>query len=321
MSAARMPLALAMTTTAAAVVMAGAAAAERGTTPMDTALITTVAALLALGAHLLPALARMGGRRVPRAAVWPLWLGCIAATLYGHSHFMLSASQRAGDARAEAVGSSHAAQALQAELAAISARPLAQVAADKATADGRAAQALAALARCEQGAGAGHCPAAAAQATSNQAKATGLGLELAQAQHAAELRSRLVAAAGEQDGAQQRAATDPVDAALAQLTGWPLAGLSLGLAVMQALLLDLLAALLWSMALAGTGEAETKNENVFVFGNDDTAMVPPAPARQRPGFPARMPHPTVPAPEPARRAGERPRRWAWQWPMAQAQPH
>ena len=185
-----------------------------------------------------------------------------------------SASHRAGGVRADAVSVSAHAQALQSELEAIQTRPLALVSADVATAAGRAAGADASLTRCEH-ATPGQCGQAKANAKATQARAAALADELEQARRGAALRSALADEAGRHDSARAGAAEDPVAYALATLTGTSAGAWSTGISVLSAVLVELLAALLWSVGLSKApaipiSEARTRRK---VIATEKTAAL------------------------------------------------
>lgn len=93
-------LAVAATVTAACLsIMAGW---QRGGFLAERVLWIAVGVVLVVAAHLLPALVRAHGWRV-RAVGALLWIGCIAATCYGHAAFFLMAQKHAGELRAAAV--------------------------------------------------------------------------------------------------------------------------------------------------------------------------------------------------------------------------
>lgn len=262
MNTQRITLALAAITTAVGVVMAGVAAAEQAGTRLDVALMVAVAVVVALGAHMLPALA---GRRW---AAWLLWVGCLLATLYGHSHFFTTAGQRAGAERAGAVAASSKSAELRAELGAIKARPLAEVAAAQAQAVGKLARAEAALAQCEAKTP-GKCLRAGAAVTVERANVEALAVESGQAKRATELRALLAAEAALQDAGRAVAAADPVDAKIAQLTGVQAASVGFVMSLAKSLIVEMMAALLWAIALKPAATA------------DEPAQVEAAPVRRR----------------------------------------
>ena len=230
---------LATAVSAVGIAMAAAAASERGATSTDRGLIIAVACVLALGTHLLPALSR-------QRAAWALWAACLIGTAWNHTAFFTGASQRAGQARADAVRESGQGQALRDELEQISARPIAMVATDLGAARSRAA-AVAVAARCDQAKAA--CRRAVATSAAASARVDALTEELEQARRAADLRSRVTSDAGVRDAERSAAAQDQVAATLSRLTGLPAELLSTGMSVLSSLIVELLAALLWSEAI------------------------------------------------------------------------
>ena len=247
---------LALATTAVALALAAAAALERvgpGSALRADALLTiATAVMLALGAQLLPAF----GRR--RLWVWPLWLACLLATLYGHAHFFAASAERAGSARAVALSEPLQLAAWREELQAIEARPLATVAAERAVAQARVAQAEAVWRACERlvpsgppGLAASSCARSRAALESQQARAQAVQVEWTEAQRAQELRAQLSSASARLDEARQQASQNPVDRALVDLTGLPSLNLALLSSLAQSLLVELLSALLWWVAASG----------------------------------------------------------------------
>lgn len=317
----RLALSAAAITSGVGLAMAAAAALERGGSLIDRTLIAAISCVLVLGAHLLPTLSRGALARL-------LWLGCVLLTAWNHASFFTAASLRAGSVRAEAVETRAQARALQADLDAIAARPLAAVSADLATAQARASAAAIALERCRAGAPHPAVPPAAAVAASaalpggclrladaaEQARrrSEALGVEQGEARRAAELRQRLVDAAARQDQARDLAALDPVSRALAGLTGLSPDGLGTGVAVLSAMVVELMAALLWSVALlpqAGPPGPQAEDTSTAVASAADRPVPVageaaelagvvspgPAPASSLVSSPVRPP---VPEPEP-----------------------
>jgi hypothetical protein len=210
--------------------------------------MTAAAVALALGAHLLPALARRW------VGAWALWVGCVLATLYGHAHFFTASSQRAGDVRAEAVQPTQQAQAWQRELDGLQARPLTVLATEQARIESRLIQAETAAQRCEQRTP-GACRTAQVTVASWRAQAAAHQTERTQAERAAELHRLLTTAAAQQDAQRQQQQQDPVDRLLAGWLGVPVAGLGLMSSLLQSLLVELLAAVLWTLALHPAADA------------------------------------------------------------------
>jgi hypothetical protein len=216
---------------------------ERGGTLLDQTLIVAIACVLVLGAHLLPSLSRSALARL-------LWLGCLLLTAWGHATFFTAASHRAGSVRADAVTTTGRAEALRAELQAIQARPLAMVSAELAATQARASAAAAAVERCQRTAPSEpSCQRLSATAETSRLRAVALTDEINESRRAAELRNRLAEAAGEQDSARQVAAADPIAQSIASLMGLPAELLSTGVSVLSAVVIELMAALLWSIGL------------------------------------------------------------------------
>jgi hypothetical protein len=75
---------------------------QRGGFVIERVLWIAVGVVLVVAAHLLPALIRSHGWRI-RILGALLWIGCMAATCYGHAVFFLLAQKHAGEVRAAAV--------------------------------------------------------------------------------------------------------------------------------------------------------------------------------------------------------------------------
>ena len=234
-------LAAAVSISAIGLAASAAASADRGATATDTALVMAFALAATAGAHVLPAISRS---IVGRA----LWVSCMVVVVYGHAAFLAGSAHRAGDQRAASVRSSEHSQALQRQLDALGARPLSTVAEALAAATARSARATAALTRCEASTP-GKCSTARAAATSADASVQALAAELTAARRAAELRERLTTEAEQHDTRRAEAALDPGAAALATLTGLPADRIQTAAQMLTALLVELFAALLWTIAL------------------------------------------------------------------------
>lgn len=212
------PLAAFVTTVAAA--MAATAAWDRGGTALDRTLLVALSVAIVAAVHLLPALSR-------RPATWLLWFGCLLCAMYGHLTFLTHAGLRAGDERtqhaAQVVGTGRQIDATQRALDAITARPVAVVAAQ--LANTRASRERAAL-----------------------------RLELEEARRAEDLRAQLVTLAATQTQAEVTGATDPVVARLAAVTGSNEASISVIVGLVFSLLLELLGTVLWMEALRPAAE-------------------------------------------------------------------
>ncbi len=243
--------------------MAAAAAMERSTAPADRALVMAAAVVITLAAHLLPTIAN-NRTRGKGAAAWALWAVCMALTVYGHMVFFASAAGHAGSSRAATVEETAHSRALREQLASISARPLGTVAADLVMVQHRASAANLQAQRCEQ-ATPGRCASrrTAAQQAHDQVEA--LRTEHTEAQRAADLRGQLTTAAASLDTRRTSAASDPVASQLNRLTGTGADALPLMVAVLSSIVVELLAALLWSEALRDARAPEAAEQAVPDF--------------------------------------------------------
>lgn len=234
---------LAFICTVVCIGMASSAVMERATTQTEQLVMLATAVALVLGSHLLPALSR---RNVVTKV---LFVVCIVATVYNQAHFFAKATYRAGEHRAKSVAVTGHTLALQQELDSITARPLAKVAAELAKATAQDAATQSALARC-QVKNPDKCTTAQVLAIGTAAKVQALQVENTQAHHAADLRRQLANAAAAHDAAQVLRAADPVDVQLAAITGLSVEHIGTIAAVLQSLLLELLGAALWTVALS-----------------------------------------------------------------------
>lgn len=100
------PLGLAVPATGAAVFLSILSGMQRGGFPAERVAWVMIGVLLTATAHLLPALLR-GASFSHRIVGAGIWMGCMAATCYGHAVFFLLAQQHAGEQRAQAVAAPH----------------------------------------------------------------------------------------------------------------------------------------------------------------------------------------------------------------------
>lgn len=211
---------LAVFVTGTAMAMAALAAWDRGGYVIDRVLLVAMSIAICAGTHLIPALTK-------RKFAWLLWAGCLLGTVYGHLVFFTHASIRAGESRAQhsmhMVGVAHQAEAVQAALDGIAARPVAVVAAEL-----------------------------AGSQSSRQRSA--LRLELAEARRATSLRDELVVLAGTATTVQVTAFSDPVTARLSALLGSNEASIAILVGIGLSILLELVGALLWCEALRLDGD-------------------------------------------------------------------
>lgn len=206
---------LALFVTLTAMAMAAVAAWDRGGNAIDRALLVALSVAICAGTHLIPALSK-------RNLAWLLWAGCLLGTTYSHLTFFTHASLRAGDVRAQhsakVVGTGEQIDAAREALAGITARPVAAIAAELVTTQGRRER-------------------------------SALRVELTEAQRAAALRDELVRLTGTATEAEVAASGDPVTARLAVVTGSSEAGIALFIGLGFSILLELVGALLWVEAL------------------------------------------------------------------------
>lgn len=217
---------LAIACSVVAVGLSAAGAWQRAGLPLERALFGAVAVLLTVAVHVLPALVH-GERRAVRFATLVLWLACLVAVVCGHLAFFAAAARHAGELRAEAVAGSPGLNAADRTV-----RPLAAVAADLARVTADAARLQVGLARCRD------CPSLEAKLTGLTAQAKALQVEQAEAQ-------RRISREDAMEAKRQTAAVDPVAGWLAVLTGVPDTTVALSMAVLTAVVLELVATLLW----------------------------------------------------------------------------
>jgi len=241
----RLALTGAITTSATGVAMAAAAALERGGSPVDRALIIAVAVTITLAAHLLPALSR-------KATAWALWSVCVALTVYGHGTFFLAAADRAGQARAAAVQPDTRTAALREQVSSAPARDPVTVADAIARTQSRLEASALALTRCQH-ATPHRCGAQQLTAQQTAARLEALRVEMTQSTRLQALREQITTAAERHDQRRADAAADPIAAALASATGLPAQHITTLASVLSAVVVELLATLLWAELLAQQG--------------------------------------------------------------------
>lgn len=207
------PLAIFVTTIAAA--MTATAAWDRGGTLLDRLLLVSMAVVIVLAVHLLPALSR-------RPASWLVWAGCLLCAVYGHLTFLTHANLRAGDLRASHSTLSTATERqidlVQASLAHIQARPVALVAAELA-------------------------------ASKSWRDRAALNVEIAEGKRAERLRDELGRLSQASTTALVTDSADPVTARLAEVTGVSESAVTVVIGLTFSILIELVGALLWFEAL------------------------------------------------------------------------
>ena len=182
------PTLLAVAATVTAVCLSVMAGWQRGGLLAERVLWVAVGVVLVVAAHLLPALCRPHGWGA-RALGAGLWVGCMAATCYGHAVFFLMAQKHAGELRAAAV-----------PVVTVHGRDLSAIARDRAEIVTRLARATAR--RCVE-----PCTSLKVERTALAAKLDALDAERADAIRAESAQDRA-------DAARAAALADPVTGAL-----------------------------------------------------------------------------------------------------------
>lgn len=202
-----------------AVALAWASSMQRASTEHDRVLLACLGVVIVLAVHMLPALRR----RVHQLVLWPVWLLCLALAGSGHASWFYRAAESATEAReavsATVVAAARERAAIEQTLGTIKARPVAQVASQ--------------LAR-----------------STDPDRRAALTDELAESRRAAGLRDRLVSVSGYTPGSSQAPPGTPdVHTSTVSVTD-----VTLVMSVAAAVLLEVLGALFWSVALAGEND-------------------------------------------------------------------
>lgn len=297
-------LTAAMSVSAVGLAASAMSSLDRSPPGPESVVYTGFALAATIGAHMLPAISRSV---ISRA----LWCGFLVVVVYGHAAFLAGAAGRAGDQRAAGIRTSDHTAALQRQLDALGARPLPAVADALATATARSARATAGLTRCEATTP-GRCSSARATVASADASVLALTTELDAARHAAKLHERLTAAAQQHDTRRADAALDPGAAALATLTGIPASSIQTAGQMLTALLVELFAAFLWTIALPRRHDDNTASLRGSTSTADHamaTAPTPqgcPVPGQIYPREGHLVPRRAIPSHDPGPRATDRP---------------
>ncbi len=204
-------LIMALSVTSTSLVMAGIAGWYRGSTLLDRLALISISILIVAGSHFIPSISN---RRVG----WVLWFFTLLGAIYSHMIFFSYTSLLARDDHfAHSVQQTMLEQEIAAnrqEIASISARPVAIVAAQLAvTEDGRIRKALSA--------------------------------ELSEAKRVARLREQLSALLDHERVARVTSATDPVISEVARLLGSNEQRIVLYTAIGFSILIELMGAFLW----------------------------------------------------------------------------
>ncbi len=265
---------LAITATITAACLSIQSGLQRGGLPAEQALWVAVGVVLVIAAHLLPALCRPFDWRV-RAVGAVIWIGCVAATCYGHAVFFITSARHAGEIRAASI-----------PVATPQGRDLTAIARDRADAIARLARANAR--RCAE-----PCPSLTAERTALAAKLDAIDVEQAEA-----ARDR---AAQDRAAIDRRAAqADPVTGPLASL-GWSVSRANLFSGLAFALVLEAVACFAWLLALraaAVTSTAETpanQGSNGLSVTPVMAVAMPGHGINPRPDYPKPPPPPGPPA--------------------------
>lgn len=214
--------------------LSAAGAWNRGGTLGERALTASVAVLLTLAVHQLPA-ALATGRRMPVAG-WALWCACLGSVVWGHLAFFAAANGHAGDARAQR--QIEAAASMPVEERAV-ARPLAVVSAERANVRGDIARLQAAAASCR------NCPLGAARITALQQRAEALDVEEQEARRAIRQDESARAAALSHAARVDQARLDPAARLFAAATGAHAETVLLVTQLVAVICLELVGCVLW----------------------------------------------------------------------------
>ncbi len=268
-------LAVAATITAACLsILSGM---QRGGLPAERVLWIAVGVVLVIAAHLLPALCRSLSWGA-RTAGGLIWLGCVAATCYGHAVFFVTSARHAGELRAAAVP-------VEVQYG----RDLTVIARDR-------AEAVTRLARANARQCAEPCPSLIAERTSLAAKLDALNVEQSEAIRFREQRDRA-------DVARDAAQADPITGPLIAF-GWTPARTDLLIGLAFAAVLEAVACFAWLLALRPldkpkTTEAPTHQGSHGVTERTVTPVTRPGHGfNPPPDYPKPMP-PLGPPPRPA----------------------
>lgn len=202
--------------TGLAIALAWASAQQRASSQHDQYLMAAVGVVIVVAVHMLPSLRRL----VHQFVLWPVWLLCFCLAGYGHTSWFYLSAETAAEAReagsAVVVAAARERAAIEQALGTIKARPVAQVARQLSL-------------------------------TTDPDRRAALADELAEARRAAGLRDRLVSVSGYTSVTSGvHPSTPGVQPNTAASTG-----VTFVMSVAAALLIEVLGALLWFVALAG----------------------------------------------------------------------
>jgi len=203
------PLAVLITLTA--ILMSILAALHRAGTFPEQILLMAISVIMVLAVHFLPSISR-------RFPAWILWSGCFACAIFGHltflTHSALDASQNRVQQSVQVRSTDAQIKAVKDALSAISARPVAVVAAEMANTD-------------------------------DWKRVVALREELRQSKRADGLRDELVRLSAVTADAVVANSADPVTSRIASITGLSEAGITITIGLLFSILLELTGAFLW----------------------------------------------------------------------------
>jgi hypothetical protein len=209
---------------------------DRGTSPTERILLTSLAVVVVLAVHVLPAL-------IKRPVVWALWTVCLCVAIYSHAGFFSMVTVKSAEVRGEQSVQRQAIQTqieeIKATLATIKARPVAQV-------------------------------STILSYTKDPVRIEVLTLELAESQRAAKLRDDLVALTATQT--TNVSVADAVTDLMTRVTGLSVAAVTLSVNLITALLLELIGVMLWLEVFGGKPEMTKAVEKVSVKPQPTTAV-------------------------------------------------
>jgi hypothetical protein len=209
-------LLLASIATLTSALMVVSNAVTRGVTETDKALLSLLALVICLCAHLLPALSK-------RRAVWILWGTCLVATMYGQLSFFTYVSAVAGENRAstsvQVVNSMRQIESVKQALSRISARPVAVV-------------------------------SHKLSKSTDEKRNAALSAELDEAKRAEKLQDTLITLESNAFAIHSAERSDPLISLLESVSGSSAAAISIIIGTTFALVLELLAVFLWCELLS-----------------------------------------------------------------------
>lgn len=223
-TASRVSFALAGGATATALSLSVLAGWQRGGVPAERVVWVAISVMLVLGAHLLPALI-VGSPTVVRTTGTLLWGTCLVTACFGHVGFFVLAQQHAGERRASVVAAP----------APASPRSLTVVMGERATA-------MAQLASANARYCVGHCVTLEGRRTTLVARVQALDAEARDIRREEATTDRVTA---QRDALR----ADPVTSRLAALLGVTESRVDLLVGLVFAAVLEVLACLLWVLAL------------------------------------------------------------------------